>query len=790
MVSLRRSEDLEAYRDITDDVVESDFVPYACHYNAHTLLTKNGELLQTVRLTGQTHEMAEQAGIGLRAALRAALRECVPSNSFALWLHTIRRECDRSAPAPGGGATPFARKTHDAWEERNRFRHQYANEVYVTLVREGQSAPVANARDFLIGLVPSRDKRWRNAYLDTIYEDLNATAEALLDRLQLFGAHRLTLAERAGAFYSEPCQFLEKIINLADRPMPIVEQDLSTYLTSGEITFGFNAMEVRVGERRRFASMLTIKEYKEASLDMADAFLRQPIEFIATQYVNFIRPERALEDYLDQKMLTRLSEDAKLAEISEIDDLIRSEGTHKNTDFGEQQMTIFILADSMRLLERDVRRAIAHLAEGGMVVIREDLRFEQCYWAQLPGNFEFISRTTPTSTARIGGFSNLHDAPTGTATGNRWGPAVTSFHTTGGIPYFFNFHHGAVGHTSVLGDLGPGKAVLVNFLLTHATKFSPRILYFDTSGSSEVFLPLLGGTALRIAPDRAHEGKNSPAMNPFSLPDAQEHREFLARWVLVLLRVLGHKVADREKETTRDALSRVLALPRAERNFNAFVQALRAHAPEVAALYAPWAEDGEYGHVFTHGRDALDTHPQLVAFDLSRIMEEPAILIPAFSYLLQRCVAEIDGRTPSILVLDEAWTLLKNSHVVGNLGGWLDMLMERNAIGIFTAGDVEEASQEALTKPLLKRMATQLYLPSDAPPEWYHEAFGLSESECSWLEAMDTEEYYFFLKRHGEAVVCALDLTGMDEVLAGLSGTRLSSPEESEEELGKTSLFG
>ena len=42
--------DLQSFREIADDVIESDFVPYACLYNPTTIITKDGELLQTIKI--------------------------------------------------------------------------------------------------------------------------------------------------------------------------------------------------------------------------------------------------------------------------------------------------------------------------------------------------------------------------------------------------------------------------------------------------------------------------------------------------------------------------------------------------------------------------------------------------------------------------------------------------------------------------------------------------------------------------------------------------------------------
>ena len=37
---------------VADPVASADFVPYQCHFDAHTLLTKNGELMQIVKIAG------------------------------------------------------------------------------------------------------------------------------------------------------------------------------------------------------------------------------------------------------------------------------------------------------------------------------------------------------------------------------------------------------------------------------------------------------------------------------------------------------------------------------------------------------------------------------------------------------------------------------------------------------------------------------------------------------------------------------------------------------------------
>src|SRR5215469_11164464 len=96
MLSLKRkpkSENLEEFRDITDDVIEGDFVPYACHWNDHTIVTKNGELLQAIKVTGLVHEKlgGKTSESHLRTQIREAILQHLDSTQYAVWIHTVRR---------------------------------------------------------------------------------------------------------------------------------------------------------------------------------------------------------------------------------------------------------------------------------------------------------------------------------------------------------------------------------------------------------------------------------------------------------------------------------------------------------------------------------------------------------------------------------------------------------------------------------------------------------------------------------------------------------------------------
>src|SRR3546814_15957313 len=71
--------------------------------------------------------------------------------------------------------------------------------------------------------------------------------------------------------------------------------------------------------------------------------------------------------------------------------------------------------------------------------------------------------------------SDLHNYLVGKPAGNPVGPAVTMLKTTGGTPYYLNFHASLedvdetgkrrLGNTSIIGQSGAGKTVLLGHLI-------------------------------------------------------------------------------------------------------------------------------------------------------------------------------------------------------------------------------------------------------------------------------------------------------------------------------------
>lgn len=762
----RDEPDLQSFRNIADDVIESDFVPYACLWDEQTIATKDGELLQTIKITGLGFEASNTTD--LRQAIRQAIAESLPNASYAVWLHTLRRQQTLVARAHFPDA--FSGQLDQAWHATRPSSASFINELYVTIVKAGSSTSIRNSANFLQSLMPGRNRQARTSELVDMGEDLAHATRSMLTRLAPFGARLLTTVKRDGVYYSEQLEFLEKLINLEQRPMELPLRDLSQVLTSGEITFGYNAMEVRTHEgHRRFAAILSLKEYKESTLAGIDKFLEIPCEVIISQCFGFEGAEQAQEAYAKQAKFLAMSGDKELAKWMEIDRL----SNNHNASFGQQQTSIFLIAPSVKQLEANVKMVQRSIARLGMVVIREDLRFEDCYWAQLPANFAFVVRKNAVDTDHLAGFANLQSAPMGVATGSAWGPPVSLFNTVQDTPYFFNFHRGASAHTIILGKPGTGRITFTHFLLAQARKLPTAIWYLDVHGRARATIEAMGGTY--ITP-----GTSSLKLNPFHLPETPANREFLALWLSTLIDPHGLKLNRSSLEFFQSMVDQVLAMPRATRRLSAILPIAREADAFLAATLQQFCAGGKFGELFDMPEDSFTT-ANLIAWDISAWMGATETRIPLTSYLLHRLTSSLSGK-PTLLVLDDGFTLLDTPLFASRAAAWCDHLTSQNAACLFSVDSVESSGARAFTLGIAQKAATIFAMPDRDPSAEYAMGFGLTNEEIATLAYIDAQAHHVLQKRGAEAVVLNMNLTGLGDAtratLGGHTTQDIRSPAE------------
>jgi type IV secretion system protein VirB4 len=740
---------------------DQDFIPFVCHFDSNTILTKNGELIQVVRITGFSYESVASELVNLRETVRDAISNNIKSSNFALWLHTIRRKKDI---APNAGFEDyFSKKLNDDWNKINNWQSQFVNELYLTIIIQGYDTSITNGISLVRSLSPLSTKKLHNQSLETAHIALKKTVNNILEELNDYGAKLIGIREWDGVLYSEPMRFLGKIVNLVEERFPLGVDDISSSLCSHKIAFGNQSLEVSKDEQKHFATMLSIKEYREVSIASLDKFLQIPQEFIITQSLDFIDRNKALAHFEYQNYILEVSGDEEFRYLSDLEKTMESD-TKSDTDYAEQQITIMLINSTVKGLESDIESALDKLHNLGLVTVREDIFSEHCFWSQLPGNFQFLRRQKPITVSRVAGFASLHNFPAGSREGNYWGDAVSIFRTVLGTPYFFNFHNGDSGHTLIAGPFGAGKTVLLNFLVCQSQKFNRRLYYFGYNHSDHIFINAIKGNYWSIS-DQLDSPK-ALKINPLALSNTDENKKFLCRWFYYLVNYGKDLVADSELKLIPEIVDKILN--GGIKKLSLAAELFKTEATKnIYHKLSVWHGAGKYSFIFDHEDENPLVDNLVNSFNLTPIMAHKALIVPVMSYILHKIEINLSGER-TMIVLDEAWKLVDNYAIGPKINDLLVRLRKKNCMVIFATESIKDIASSNITEAINHNISTQIFLPDPNPTEYYKTVFGLNDSEFALLSAMSADEHHFLFK-YEDAVVASLNLSRLSDDIAVLS---------------------
>ena len=749
-------------KEATRDAPAGAHLPYARHLDDHTIETRDGLLVQTIRLRGLLFETADSEELNYRAELRDAMLRAVGSSRYALYHHLVRRraDADLSAEFPDD----FSRDLDSRWQQRLAGRQLYVNELFLTLVRRPLQGRIGTADRLRNWFSRSTNRNAANLAADK--HAIDNAREALMAALGQYDPVLLTTYEEGGDRRSEPLEFNSWLFNADMRPVVLPHGDLGHHIPARRISFGLDTAELAPAGPlpRRFVAMVSIKDWPSRTLPgMFDELARLPFEMTMSQSFAFVERREALGKMNLALRRMRSAEDEAVSLREELS-IAKDEVAAGRAGFGEHHTTIAIHAEDLKLLDSHVAEVIALLADLGINAVREDIALEPAFWAQFPGNFRYIARRGLVSTTNFAGFASLHNFPVGRARRNHWGDAVTLFETTAAGPYFFNFHQHDLGNFTVIGPSGSGKTVVLNFLLAQARKFNPRIIFFDKDRGAELFIRAIGGAYDRLRPEAAS------GLNPIQLPDTPSNRQFLMEW----LSLLAGGLDSGEAEQVRDAIETSYLQPPARRRLRHLVELFRGsdrpRADDLHARLRPWHGGGERAWLFDNAEDMTDLSAQTVGFDMTAILDDPVARTPAMLYFFHRVEERLDG-SPAIIVIDEGWKALDDDVFVRRIRDWEKTIRKRNGIVGFATQSAQDALESRIASAIIEQAATQIFMINPkARAEDYINGFGLSRHEFELVKTLPDSSHCFLIRHGKESVVARLDLTGEKELLTILSG--------------------
>lgn len=763
---------------VAAQVSSSEYIPFGSHIAPDVIKLKRcGDLVATWKLAGIAFETKDETEIVAAKTGLINLLRSLGGGQWALWSHKVRRQVSERLTAIIDN--PFAARLAGDYNASFRHHRQMRTELYLTLVYRPMVGQLPN----LLGRLFGGQKRSIDEIAASDQQALDELEDAskMVERaMEAYRPERLGCLTRGGFTYSHMLRLFGFLINGVWEEVPLRRSAIDQYLPASRLHFGDTNGRLQIVHPtgQRFVGFLDIQDYPRwTESGVGNAILYSDYEYIETQSFSLLNRRDAQSALERQRGHMHVAEDASVSEITDItsalDDLVSGQ-----IEVGEYHYSLAVMTETSDGLTKAMADARAALQEqAGFKMAAIDVIPEAAWFAQLPGNWDIRPREAKLTSRNFAGLSPFHNFDSGKRDGNPWGEAVALFQTPSGQPYYFNFHvspphrnstgEALAGNTFICGTTGSGKTVLQTSLLAFSLKYPGlRAICFDKDRGMEVGIRALGGAY------RALERGRPTGFNPFQMEPTDENIQFAEKLVRLLV---GGETTAREEGEISHAVRTVMSdrIEHHVRSLSLVVQNLSAVGDNsLSARLRKWQRRQPLGWVFDNAEDTLDFDAgQVFGFDYTEFLDDPEIRTPVMAYLLHVTESLIDGR-PFIYVMEEFWKPLMDPHFSDFALNKQKTIRKQNGLGIFVTQSPSDVLVHPIGKTMVEQSVTQIYLPNPrADRADYVDGFKLTEAEYDIVRSLSETSRTFLVKQGQTSAICRFDLTGLDEVLAVLSGT-------------------
>lgn len=739
--------------------VEDKLPPIGLPVSEHVTSYGDGRLLLCVRLEGMPFESVNDAALEAafndRNAFFAGLA-MDKGNRLAIWT-TLRRRRARLARHYDFKAS-FTRQFGPKYLARFRDQDYFENSFHVSLLLHAEE-------------------------LEDGCLELEDIGTALLKNLSAYSPELLTVELHNDVMFSQPYAFLAELINGVDERVPVTGTDGRVLLPSGHLHFGYDVLEIRTGGATRFATCYDLKDLPPCGWGQTDALLKAPAEFTLTQSFNCLGNYEAQAIIGRQANKLESAGDLAVDQITELN-AARGQISGRSLAFGDYHGALVVYGDTARDA-RDKGELVSGISlnECGVRWLKASLSSPVTFFSLVPG-YKRKPRPSLRSTRSLTAVFSMHNYASGKAQGNPLGDgsAVMPLHTVAKGLYHFNFHgtredtnnvgEKVAGHTLILGATGTGKTSLQLALLSFLERFDPKLFVLDLDRGMEIFIHNVGGTYLPLKAGEPTE------IAPFELPDTPGNRDFLYQLVKACARDQEGKLTAEEEKQIKVAVDTVYSIPDPEqRRFSRLLETIPYGGGNcLHTRLGKWcyAEDGQYAW-------ALDNPPGLLGglagvrrlgFDVTDFLKpgyEPTEPVFAFLLHLKARMQEKGGLMAT--VVEEFWLPAQYPVTQQMMFKVLKAGRKAEDFLILVSQSPEDAINSPIWAAIRDQCPTKIYLPNkDAEYESYKRC-NLTAKEFDELKALRLDSRTCLIKQNGQSVFAMLDLHGMWDELAVLSGS-------------------
>ena len=393
--------------------------------------------------------------------------------------------------------------------------------------------------------------------------------------------------------------------------------------------------------------------------------------------------------------------------------------------FGYYTGVIVLYNSSLAALEVEATQVVEALRQRHFVARQEDMNAVEAFLGTLPGHgYENIRRPMihtlnladllPTTAPWQGLEQNPCDKIKDQYPDQRTVFVPPHFHavSSGSTPFRCSLHVGDVGHTLMVGRTGGGKSTMLGFLMAQWFKYpNAKVFAFDKGWSAYALNQACGGMHYNIM------GEDS-TVGFFPLADVHKvgERAWAETWLQAMLELNGIEMTSARRKTLRQTLAALGdEKDRNMRTLTHFVGMLQDI--EMADALRYYTTGAGAGGILDGTEDTINLS-RFTVFEMEALMElDDKHVAPVLMYLFRMIERQLDG-SPVMIVLDEAWLMLKHPLFQEILQKWLKVLRKANALVVFATQEIADLDESPIRDTIYSACMTRIFLPDrDADTE-------------------------------------------------------------------------
>ena len=410
--------------------------------------------------------------------------------------------------------------------------------------------------------------------------------------------------------------------------------------------------------------------------------------------------------------------------------------------YGYYTTTITILANDEKKATEQLRQ-IERIINGlGFTTIVENINSVEAWLSSLPGQAYAnvrkplmhtlnLSHLIPFSAVWAGGEFDEH----------LQAPPLMQVHTSSRTPFRLVNHIGDVAHQMILGPTGSGKSVLLNFMALQFLRYrKAQVFIFDKGGSFLASTLGVGGVYYELGLKTNHM-----TFQPLADIDIEHEKNWTAEWLQMLLVNEKVMITPDVKACIWNALTALSKTPKDQRTLTGFCALLQDKSLRQA--FSTYTLIGAFGLLLDADKEKKrNSHWQ--CYELSSLMQTPAIVAPVLSYLFHRLEQKFNG-VPTLLILDEAWLFLDHPLFAQKIREWLKSLRKKNVGVIFATQSISDVLlNTTIVSSLLESCPSRIFLPNDRALEpqiqQSYQQLGLNERQIQLLATAKPKQQYYY----------------------------------------------